>query len=449
VFALLHDVTHVPFGHTLEDELGLLKRHDENPGRLHRLVKRGPIKKILVNTLGSDLYREFLQTMVAKGDKAISALTYPYVSDLVGNTVCADLLDYVQRDLRACGMPVGIGERFLDSFVVTSEALREHDRNRMALQLEKRGMPRPDVESEVVKLLSYRYELAERVYFHHGKNAASVMIGRAAMAAGLIEAHEGPDPNDERFDWLSDDMLLHALTSRDVARALGLRPGRRNQADTARAETLASGVLSRQLYKIAYLGVRDDLEDAAEGLYENFRSAANRMDVEDRLARKAGLAPGDVLVHLPSPDMLLKPALVRVVTHSRRVIPMEEWDERHSGRTGAINRAHQRLWRLTVYVQPEASAEQKALVRAAAEQEFGAPSRYVLPTGLPPYLREVFDRKAGPKGWTQEDLQAVEEMAASSQAVDYADVVREMQTAITARRAATRAAARRRRPKGK
>ena len=49
-------------------------------------------------------------------------------------------------------------------------------------------MPRPDVESEVVKLLSYRYELAERVYFHHAKNAASVMIGRAFQELGLNQA---------------------------------------------------------------------------------------------------------------------------------------------------------------------------------------------------------------------------------------------------------------------
>lgn len=37
-FALVHDVTHVAFGHTLEDELGLFTRHDKNIARLDRLV---------------------------------------------------------------------------------------------------------------------------------------------------------------------------------------------------------------------------------------------------------------------------------------------------------------------------------------------------------------------------------------------------------------------------
>ena len=41
LYALLHDLTHIPFGHTLEDELGLFPRHDRIPPRIdwfwHRL----------------------------------------------------------------------------------------------------------------------------------------------------------------------------------------------------------------------------------------------------------------------------------------------------------------------------------------------------------------------------------------------------------------------------
>jgi hypothetical protein len=96
-------------------------------------------------------------------------------------------LDYIERDLAGCGMLGAMGTRFLDFFTIThGTSLRPVDRQRMALRPDKRGMPRPDVESEVVKLLSYRYELAERVYFHHAKTAASVMIGRAVVEAGLV-----------------------------------------------------------------------------------------------------------------------------------------------------------------------------------------------------------------------------------------------------------------------
>jgi hypothetical protein len=97
-------------------------------------------------------------------------------------------------------------------------------------------------------------------------------------------------------------------------------------------------------------------------------------------------------------------------------------------------------------VRPDASDDQKALVRAAAEHEFGAPSRYVLPTGLPPYLREVFDQNAGRKRWDHEDRAAVESMPAASQAAGYEDVLAEMQVSIRAARAQRRARARRRTP---
>lgn len=429
LFALLHDIAHVPFGHTLEDELRLIPRHDRNRPRLRRLVETGDVRRILRNSVGTDLYNELIRMMTAPDDK-VPDLAFPYVWDLVGNTVCADLLDYVQRDLRACGMPVGIGTRFLDSFVITSDAFKEGDRNRMALDLEKRGMPRPDVESEVVKLLSYRYELAERVYFHHGKNAASVMIGRAVVRAGLVEAQDIPYQQDEAFDWLSDETLLYALTSPTIARGLGIRRRRRTSGELQEAGELARAVLERRLYKIAYLGVRDDLEDAAEGLYANYAEAGERMELEDRIARRAGLNPGDVLVHLPSPDMLLKPALVRVITPGRNVVNFAEWDEYHSGRTGAINRAHQRLWRVTAYVHPDVAKEDRALVRVAAQAEFSAASRYVPPAALSPYLREVFEREAPLREWNLEDRRAVEEDAALSEAVTYREVVREMAATI-------------------
>jgi HD superfamily phosphohydrolase len=37
--ALLHDIGHVPFGHTFEDELHLLNKHDEMP-RLNRILSK-------------------------------------------------------------------------------------------------------------------------------------------------------------------------------------------------------------------------------------------------------------------------------------------------------------------------------------------------------------------------------------------------------------------------
>jgi uncharacterized protein len=262
--ALLHDLPHVPFGHTLEDEFGLLVRHDENFPRLDALLKNSRIGALLAEHLDAEEYEQLLFVLdaVAPADEAEKRLSkeerlverlgeYAYVADIVANTVCADVLDYIVRDLSACGMPVSLGTRFLDYFQITPPNVPlKTNCNRMALRLDKRGMPRPDVESEVLKLLSYRYELAERVFFHHAKNAASVMIGHAVA---LLELHK----QDTNFHWLSDDLLLAALANAKVATALSLKITK-DAGARAEAEAIGRLVEQRRLYKLAYLGVADD-----------------------------------------------------------------------------------------------------------------------------------------------------------------------------------------------
>src|SRR5213596_1932785 len=47
VSALLHDVTHIPFGHTLEDERRVLPRHDEDSARSQYFFHDSSIGRIL------------------------------------------------------------------------------------------------------------------------------------------------------------------------------------------------------------------------------------------------------------------------------------------------------------------------------------------------------------------------------------------------------------------
>ena len=406
--ALLHDLPHVPFGHTLEDELGILQRHDVNKYREQTLLQNSEIGEILRRTLDEEEYHLLLQILAAKKEEDFKALgEKAYVADIVGNTLCADLLDYVQRDLRACGMPVALGDRFLDYLTVTSPAEGGgQDHWRTALNITKRGMPRPDIESEIIKLLSYRYELAERVYFHHAKNAASVMIGRAVLEAGFASSAEGTEAEDANFHWLSDDMLLWALAKPNVAEAFGLK---RNDhgGSIELAATLATGVIDHCLYKIAYLAVDDDLAYNSKTIFEKYSKPAARLELENRLASQAGLEPGQVLVHIPRPKMMTKEADIRVRTDHGEIVPLGEWDRRHSRRVNALNEAHRRLWRLAVYVDPAVYQSCGAVVRAAAETEFGAPARYVEPRRYSALQSVLFDEVAKAEGIVAVDKEAV------------------------------------------
>ncbi|MGL4461765.1 MAG: HD domain-containing protein, partial [Planctomycetia bacterium] len=83
--ALLHDVTHVPFGHTFEDERRLFPRHDEDGDRLHRMLNEPTLRALLSASGVGGRVVELLEGKTSGP---------PFVRQLVTGTVCADLLDY-------------------------------------------------------------------------------------------------------------------------------------------------------------------------------------------------------------------------------------------------------------------------------------------------------------------------------------------------------------------
>lgn len=392
--ALLHDLAHVPYAHTLEDEYFLLERHDGNLARRRRLLDDGEIGDILRNALDAADFDLLLQVLGVNPDAVHEIGEYAYVADLVINTVCADALDYIPRDLDRCGMPVAIGDRFLDFFVVTADDLRDPlHRNRMALRLDKRGMPRPDVESEVHKLLEHRYELVERVFFHHAKNAASAMLSRAVQE---LELHR----RDENFDELDDAGLNAILRRPEIGDLLEVQLTD-DPAARQRAARLAADLKARRLYKLAYLGIPDGGfgRQARKIAAEVEQDPERRRDIENELAQLAGAEPAAVLLHVPSPRMLAKRGNVRIVLESGEVVLLSEWDDERSGRLQALARAHEQLWRVSVYVDPRVSPEGRRLLTKAAEDRFGLRARYVREPAPSAYLGELFDQFAEPRSW--------------------------------------------------
>jgi HD superfamily phosphohydrolase len=425
--ALLHDLPHVPFGHTLEDEFELLDRHDENQPRLKALLVEGRIGEILQDSIDPKERDLLLRVLgvesgttpkASPSDKDAAQAERlgerAYIADIVANTVCADVLDYIVRDLSACGMPVALGDRFLNYFDISpGDAPAPANRHRMALRLYKRGMPRPDVESEIIKLLTYRYELAERVFFHHAKNSASVMIGEGVRRLGLHK-------HDENFRKLSDEVLLTVLAKPKAGAALGLRMPKTEPEDREAVADLGALVGRRRLFKLAYLGVSDDdTERHAGDIYEKWGDVEGRVQLQKELAERAGVATGRVLVHLPKPNMMAKLAKVRVLLEKDTVVTFGDWDERHSGRVRSLNQAHERLWRVAVYLHPDDSTDVKVLrlVGSAARELFGIRSRYAEPEVDQPYLATVFDLSKDQQGWEtdrDETIRAADKAAASS-----------------------------------
>src|SRR6185436_7513161 len=188
IAALLHDVTHIPFGHTLEDERRVLPRHDKDEERADYFLGQSAIAKILAREGIQDAVRETLQTGGS------------YQSDIAGGAISADLLDYLRRDTYFCGLSQYYDPRIFESFVV--------ENGRLVMNLEKHGMLRRDALSELVNLLRIRYSLSERVYFHHTKISSGAMISKAvelALRDGL---------NAEELRRLKDETLIWVLRDR-------------------------------------------------------------------------------------------------------------------------------------------------------------------------------------------------------------------------------------------
>lgn len=442
--ALLHDLGHVPFGHSIEDDRQILDRHDANRVRFDTLWlgvasyienrverdlapapteqdKRPEIQRRMRTLLdrSGDLHREVEPLVISngKGAKQLQDMRYPFVADLVGNTICADLLDYLRRDHLYTGLPVGLGRRFVSGFFVVPRGHGVYAR-RLALNIMRDEHERPDVVSELLKALRYRYELSERALVHHAKLAADVMISKAledwSDAIWLEQAAEEirliPD-HTERL--AADDVLTlrealpAALRDEGDARQVrkmiaGIDRSVKDELETnvlrhgddgllermshladedtapARVEasvgrlrgasaSLAERLLNRDLYRV---GGRATLEDApAAELFVRYSASQERSKLERRTAEFAELGdPRSVLIWLPDPEMRMKPAGV-LVDDGQTIKPFIEYEGK--GRGEEIYRAHRDLWAIWAFVDRQLPADSVQMVLLFLAGELG------------------------------------------------------------------------------
>ncbi|RMG06893.1 MAG: HD domain-containing protein [Planctomycetota bacterium] len=338
--ALVHDVGHVPFGHTFEDERRLFPRHD-GAERTRRFLGDTCLGERLRAAGMSDA------VLAALGAAAPTVHT-SLARDIVAGTLCADLLDYLARDAHFTGIRRVYDERLFRTF-----AVRE---GRLAVCLAKRGLPREDAHSEVVHLLRLRYTLSERVYYHHAKVASGALVSKLverAVAAGLTLEDLYP---------LGDETLIELL-----ARRYG--PG---------DPIVARGVddlRARRLPKRAYVLTRT-IGSARQGeLIARFHADAEaRARCERQLEEALDLPPGAVIVYCPGPDMALKEADIPVEVADGRLCTLSSLNLRE---VDDLLEKHRDLWKFYVLIAAR-HADRRAALAAACEERFGIPNALAL-----------------------------------------------------------------------
>jgi uncharacterized protein len=340
VAALLHDVTHVPFGHTLEDERRLFPRHDK--GRRLDVLLAGP--------LGECLQRLGLL-------RAVTAILTPapehvpevpaWARQIVSSTIDADLLDYLRRDSYFAGLAHNYDDRIFHYFVI--------DGDQLAINMTKHGMERPDARSETVQLLRMRYFLTERVYYHHTKVAAGAMISKAVELA-----HERGAIDEDQLLHLNDWTLFEHLRRVPAAHA--------PNADIVRLiERLDTRRLLKRGWVISSLTVD---ESARRALVERFHeSPRQRADTEVALARAVGCDAGEVILYCPALTVMKEAAaLVRTPAGLARLNASVE----PASEITALEARYAALWRLYVFVPQEHTSR----TADAAREIFGYPSEH-------------------------------------------------------------------------
>lgn len=337
--ALLHDVTHIPFGHTFEDERRVFARHDEDPDRLAHFLSEPSLAAALKGTGAADRVRELL------GD---GELDRPYARELISGTVCADLLDYLRRDAFHTGLAQAYDDRLFRSFDVCD--------GHLAVDLQKGGLFRHDVLSELIHLLRVRYNLTERVYYHHAKAVAGAMVSKALELA----LREGRLALTDLYR-LGDDSFLYVLRERC--------------ADLPDVVMLLDDLATRRLYKRVYLvtppGYRqvgiapEDQTRLAEAYHYD---AGRRREAEAALAAQLGVPDGAVVVYCPSPGMQLKEARVPVRVEPDRVVPLAALG---NNEVDSLAAKHRSLWRFFVCLRRE-YADRFTKAGELSEAVFGA-----------------------------------------------------------------------------
>jgi len=385
LYALLHDITHVPFGHTLEDELKIFGSHDkltgedssEGKSKFESLVGEGStIGNMIGDVLGDAMYKRLIDIILLGKTKRLEVMDEDgprcdeFVYHLVSDTVCSDLLDYVERDSHFCNLGLSIHKRFMDYIYVSDVSLEGEQRRRVVVRLWKprKGMPRFDVMTDLASLLDARYKLTERVYFHHSKITTAAMIGRAAQEAlycGLLSAMQMLEFGDATFL----DYLANIDTRTPFSR-------RKPFLDSVNAITkLARAVLRRELYVRLKPYSKSNFDgDADEGCYDglitDFASANRRREVENALAKLARAKPGDVLVYVASPSMNKKIAQAWVDYGNRRTLLSEVPEPTLKARIENIKDSHVRLWNAELLVHRDLTLAQRDLVRWGFESQY-------------------------------------------------------------------------------
>lgn len=360
-YALVHDISHIAFGHTIEDELQYFQRHDANEARLSRLLfsDDSAVGTLLRST-------DYGRDVLAHFDLRTSIVRQTWLRELVQAPCGADVLDYVDRDAYHCGLEHRIDSAIYRRFIISGNDRAEAFQRRFVAQVHGQHGLRLDAEFALESILRERFALFMKVYTHPAKIAAGAMLGKA-LAEVLLHSRRSLSSSDRRqqlterkIERMGDDELLTALKG--------------NTVPTVRQ--MAERLLARRLYKPAYQARALKPSELGIAAYEarqahfaklGTTSPARRREIEAELAKSAGLRPADVIVYCTPKAPGLQKVQQYVEVHPGTNELRDEIFTPHL----RMMQAHLGLWSIYVLVPPDCDQNARNRLGLEAETFFG------------------------------------------------------------------------------
>ncbi|TVR00489.1 MAG: HD domain-containing protein [Deltaproteobacteria bacterium] len=290
--ALLHDLGHYPFAHSLEalHHKGRdTPRHEDLSGRILRgeipaLRGERPIADIIRDRFGID--PEEVIALITRSSRSHERAERRLVASVLSSGIDADKSDYLERDSIHMGVSYG---RNYDRARLLESLCPNLDGDRIAVTAKGR------VSCEM--FVFCRYTMFSEAYWHHTVRSVSAMMERA-MAD--IHEREAPDTEDLAREMLarSDDALLDWFLDRapegsPTARLLArFRTGQRH--------------LHKRLLTLSRVVADERRVTAYERIYHLDRSAFLALEelLRDRVSAWIGapVAAEDLLIDTPPRD---------------------------------------------------------------------------------------------------------------------------------------------------
>ncbi|MFQ6012794.1 MAG: HD domain-containing protein [Thermoplasmata archaeon] len=304
--ALLHDLGHGPFSHTLErvlaeatglDHMEVTKRiirgeQDSVPEAERSAFASSPTVADILQTWG--VPREEVADLITGQDPMTGLFAFergertparPYLHQIIHGALDADQIDFLLRDAFYTGVAHGIID--LPRLLSTFRLVEGH------LAVDRKGL------SAVEGTLVARGLMYTSVYFHKTVRIAETMLARAVeMAASTPE---------EVFLMNDAELVSWLLAQEGHPRETALR------------------LKYRRLYKRVLTRETGELGPPERARLVELAAPERRRQAEEAMCARLGLPPGKVIIDIPAPEILLtEPRLSQVdlgVVEDGRVRP--------------------------------------------------------------------------------------------------------------------------------